>query len=287
MPFTLPWNMLLFHALTAHAVPDACDGYGDLGWGGSAAEGDVRYDGTSRYDQVGHSLAQLADFDGDGQTDLAFGAPGDAVGGPRAGRVDLMLSDHRYLSVRDVVTLEGPSDYARVGWTVRSAGDLDADGRTDLVISGRGGTGGASDGGRAWVISGRPNMPAVWRLADGADAELAGLEPGDDFGTAMAALGDVNGDGVGDLAFGAPGAGGVGAVYVFYGPVVGLVSPADADQVWWGEEVGDRAGASLAAVDVDLDGVAELVVGAPRNDGAIEAFGAAYVVRVAERTAGG
>lgn len=87
----------------------------------------------------------------------------------------------------------------------------------------------------------------------------------DGYGSAVSRVGDLNGDGVGDFAVGAPFAdeGGFDAGAVF------AVSGADRSliRVHLGEAVNDRFGASLAAVpDVDGDGLTDLLVGAPLND---------------------
>ena len=63
------------------------------------------------------------------------------------------------------------------------------------------------------------------------------------------------------MAIGAPGVGSsAGAVYVFYGPRLGPLAPADADVVFLGEEAGDSAGWSVAIVpDTGDDGIDDLL----------------------------
>ncbi len=74
--------------------------------------------------------------------------------------------------------------------------------------------------------------------------------------------GDFDGDGVGDLAVGAPcdasGGAGTGAVYVLYGPITPGRSLGEADGKLLGGRRGDFAGETLAAVDLDGDGDDEL-----------------------------
>jgi hypothetical protein len=94
------------------------------------------------------------------------------------------------------------------------------------------------------------------------------------FGSALAA-GDFDGDGIADLAIGAPAssAGGTnaGAVYVLYGSTAGLIARTDRRQIWSQQitvlggvaESGDRFGASLAAGDFDGNGYIDLAVGVP------------------------
>ena len=88
------------------------------------------------------------------------------------------------------------------------------------------------------------------------------------------ATGDVSADGLFDLALGDPnGGGGRGAVYLFRGragllPAV-VTLPAEAEAQAIGTDVGDRFGAALWSMDLDVfrDVGAELVVGAPGGDG--------------------
>ncbi|MBI5503061.1 MAG: FG-GAP repeat protein [Deltaproteobacteria bacterium] len=91
--------------------------------------------------------------------------------------------------------------------------------------------------------------------------------------------GDINGDGRSDVLTGAPlnDAEGMdaGRVYVFLG---GIVPDAVADLVLTGEAAGDQLGLSLAeAGDINADGFADLVVGAPHNAGGGADAGRAYV----------
>jgi hypothetical protein len=102
----------------------------------------------------------------------------------------------------------------------------------------------------------------------------SGGAPGDQMAAAVAALGDVNGDGAGDYAMGAPHADGLepdaGCVYVRSG------KDASVPWIFAGEHAGDLLGFSLAALgDIDGDGVSDLIAGAPL---AYVGFGAVYVI---------
>jgi len=105
-------------------------------------------------------------------------------------------------------------------------------------------------------------------------ATLTGESAYDRFGSAIAATGDLDGDGVGDFAVGAPGRAGAGAVYVFSGATHALLRRLD------DFATGDFGGHSLAnAGDVDGDGVNDLYVGAPRTRpwAPFDVHGAGYV----------
>ncbi|MFN7971728.1 MAG: integrin alpha [Acidobacteriota bacterium] len=113
------------------------------------------------------------------------------------------------------------------------AGDVNGDGFDDFMI---GDPNLGSARGSAFVVFGAgggfPAYPFWFDVAtlDGTNGfEIQGVAPGDRAGTSVAALGDVNGDGRGDLLVSAAGvAGGSGAAYVVYGPVLRARSPSRA-----------------------------------------------------------
>ena len=132
--------------------------------------------------------------------------------------------------------------------SVASAGDVDGDGTPDFAVGEPG----------AWADTGRVR---VWSGRTGA-AILAvdGMSPGDAFGHRVAGLGDVDGDGFGDVAASAPQPGSGGAR-----SYVRAISGASGAALWQVSSPSTRIafGTSLAVMgDLDLDGVRELVVGA-------------------------
>lgn len=251
----------------------------------SLADADVRIVGEGEEDSAGFVVAGAGDLDGDGRDDLvvsAFHAAGErpdegavyVLYGPLA-RGTLSLRD-----VRDRIVGETPGDHA--GIAVAPAGDLNGDGRDDLIVGApfHGST--ADDAGAAYVVHGP--VRGTFNLGFAA-ARLTGEGAGDLAGSAVAAVGDVSGDSVPDVVVGAPfnGRGGehAGAAYVLFGPLDGPRSLSSADLVLVGSAPGEEAGISVAGVpDVDGDGLGELVVGAW---GARGGRGAAYVVHDATR----
>ena len=142
------------------------------------------------------------------------------------------------------------------------------------------------------AVEGVPNEPGTLsgRInLTNANTTVRGANESDRLGTAVAEVGDLNGDGVADVAIGAPrndtGGFNAGAVYVFYGPVApGDVNASDANVTLYSAAPNSRAGAALGGADVDGDAESELLVGAPRGDQAAFDAGAVYVVDFDEDT---
>lgn len=94
-------------------------------------------------------------------------------------------------------------------------------------------------------------------------------------GLVLASGGDVNGDGYDDILIGMNGDGSPGSVYLFYGPLAGLLSVADADRIWTGEADGDAFGSAVGSVG------GHVIVGATRARGEdvnVHGKGATYLL---------
>lgn len=193
------------------------------------------------------------------------------------------------------VVLTGQSSGAAFGATLAVLADQDGGGLAELAVGATRADGGAevTDAGAVYVYSDMGASPT-----DGAGAlalTVLGEGSGARLGSEIQGCGDVDGDGFGDWAAGAPwysGAGGSFQGLVFLGASgMGLAEGAEvgfteAGVSWTGESTGDRAGDSIACA-FDLlgaesdapDGYADLVVGAPFSDGAQgEAAGRVYVI---------
>jgi FG-GAP repeat len=163
--------------------------------------------------------------------------------------------------------------------------DFNRDGFADLAVGIPGEDLGAfaDDGGAVSVLYGSATglQPGGDMFVQGSDGVGGTRENNDRFGSAVA-KGDFNGDGVVDLAVGAPGevvgsAVNTGAVNVLYGSGGGLTGGPVLTQP--NAEAGDLFGATLAAGDFDGDGFVDLAAGVPgENVGAVGNAGAVTVL---------
>ncbi|MBN1335205.1 MAG: FG-GAP repeat protein [Deltaproteobacteria bacterium] len=239
---------------------------------------DARLTGERYEDNAGSSVS-AGDVNGDGVDDVLVGAflersEGSQAGaaylvlGPVSGTVNLYLADAK---------LVGEDFYDNAGNSV-SAGDVDGDGVEDVLVGACREDTGGTDAGAVYLVLGPVAGTVDLSLAD---AKLIGEEEGDEAGWSVS-TGDVDGNGVDDVLVGAfmeeTVGSYAGAAYLVLGPVSGTVDLSLADAKFLAEEERDGAGSSLAAGDVDGDGVDDVLVGAyAENTGSRDA-GAAYLL---------
>ncbi len=148
----------------------------------------------------GRGVASAGDVDGDGNDDVVVGASYNDQGGTYAGAAYLVLgpvTGTLDLSLADAKLLGGMNDHA--GYGVSGAGDVDDDGRDDLLVGAYGDSEGGTFAGAAYLVLG----PATGTLdLDGADAKLVGERSNDCAGVSVAGVGDVDVDGHDDLLVG-------------------------------------------------------------------------------------
>ncbi len=255
----------------------------------TSGSGPVSADG----DRFGEAVAALGDLDNDGVEDIAVGAYFADAGGTDRGQVYVLFlnSDGSVKSSTSIGHGTAGISLADGDWFGRSlAGldDVDGDGVTDLAIGAVKDDTGGPDRGAVYVCMLNTNGTVKGTATKITSASVAGIADGDFFGNAVSSIGDLDTDGVCDLAIGAirddTGGSNRGAVYVCFlnadGTVDSSVKLADGTGGFSGVLAnGDEFGESIADLgDVDDDGVTDLVVGAPRSDVGGADRGSVFVV---------
>ena len=219
---------------------------------------------------------------------MLVGATYEDTGGSDAGAAYLLLGSRSGLSDGSVsgadakLTGEGMDHLATgaTGTGLASAGDVNGDGYSDVLIGASGEDTNGTGAGAAYLLLGSSSGLSDMSLAS-ADAKLTAESAGDRAGHSVSTAGDVNSDGYADLLVGAIAADTTGAVYLILGSsgAVSDMSLASADAKVTGEVADDSAGFSVStAGDVNDDGYSDWLLGAQGNDAGGSWSGAAYVI---------
>ncbi len=218
----------------------------------------------------GISVSGAGDVNSDGYKDIIIGARFASSGSFFQNGSALIYFGGTLLDNTPDVTISGSTNVENLGAAVSSAGDVNGDGYSDVIV-------GAYQfniaTGRAMIYYGGNLMNNV------ADVTLTGKQIHDNFGQSVAGAGDINGDGFDDVVVGAyqSDAGGVdaGSASVFFG---GTTMDIVADNFFTGKSSLDGFGCSIATgFDFNDDGYSDFVVGAYKNDQGGSDAGAAYL----------
>ena len=236
-----------------------------------------QWTGSQYYGGLGYAVDVGGDIDGDGRRDMIAGAyledqmEGDSIALVDAGRVHIWLGATLEEQMTPTATIHGASAGSQLGYSVAIIPDINGDGFDDVLAGGRGAsTDDVLASGEVQLILGsngdwdNPSAALTWLGSDAYDR----------MGSTVAAVGDLNGDGLGEIAFSTDNrrlssAGrethGTGAVIILNGhpDTADIAAPSEPDGRINGVGLSDSAGQSVATGDINGDGHLDLVVGAP------------------------
>ena len=256
-------------------------------------------------DRYGTDIANMGDLDGDGINDIAVGADHDSSNGDDKGAVYIHYLNSNGSLKEDTVkirhgTTNGPDIHSRGGYgnAVENIGDLDGDGVNDMAV---GESSDGTHGGRGYLHIHLMNADESIKSTNEIDPYSSSDMPGDKtsssgvhFASSIVNIGDHNNDGVDDLAIGASMEGywsdtdgvegldyqmGKGAVYILHMKTDGTIKESfrinedtqnGPSLVTHNNSIccsgGGQFGSSMASVDIDGNGIRELIVGAPSDN---------------------
>ena len=243
-------------------------------------------------DSFGSSVSNLGDLDGDSVTDIAVGACLDDDGGANHGAIwILFLNNNGTVKSHQKISdtqggFTGTLDDDAFGKSVTDIGDLDGDGVTDIAVGAHwddDGQWGNSDTGAVWILFLRSNgtVKSQQKISPISGGFNGTLNNGDYFGWSISNLGDLDGDGVTDIAMGAlqddDGGANHGAIWILFlnnnGTVKSHQKISDTQGGFTGTLDDGSFGYSVSdAGDLDGDGITDIAVGAPchrANRGAV------------------
>lgn len=240
----------------------------------SFAANTATFTGSGAINTFGQSMA-MGDFDGDGFEDLVVGASNGSYIAITYGTGAILSSTTVSTDTAVVITGASSSDFFGVNL---ASGDVNGDGYDDILV----GATTSSSAGAVYLIYGKAT-PLTSGAVESDSANIKFTGTSENLG--VVALDDLNGDGFADLVIGArlnsTSSESAGAVYILYGRsstfTTGSMASVASFQ-FTGEAAADKFGSSLAVGDLNGDGLAEVVAGAPNNDDAGIDAGAVYIV---------
>ena len=217
-------------------------------FGGSSMDNtpDVTMTGGAVNNFFGNSVSSAGDANGDGYSDVIVGAIGYNT---YTGRGYVFYGGLSMNNIPDV-TMTGEATDNAFGCSVSSAGDLNGDGYSDVIV---GAYGYSLSAGRAYIFYGSSSMN------NQKDLIFTGETAGDYFGVSVSSAGDVNGDGYSDIIIGAPVYNlSSGRTYIYYG---GITMNTLADVIMVGESLTSFGNSVSSAGDINGDGYSDVIVG--------------------------
>jgi len=234
--------------------------------------------------EFGCSVSGAGDVNGDGYSDVIIGADHYDNGEINEGAAFLFLGSPSGLIGRDpsdcAVLLESNQESSYFGCSISEADDVNGDGYADVIVGAYYYDNGETDEGAAFVFLGSPSG-LLGRDPSTCSAILESNQAVASFGESVSEAGDVNGDGYADIIVGTSGYDhgelGEGSAFLFMGSVQGIVGrdpsscaallESNQNYVSGGWDSPPRFGNNVSgAGDVNGDGYADVIIGAPGYD---------------------
>ena len=256
----------------------------------TVADADASYLSEGAGDFFGTGITSGGDLNGDDIDDMVVGANFRSQGSLSMvgklyvifGRTDgwetnvsIAAADASYL---------GEENYQYVGAYNVGGGDVNGDGYCDILIGVPYTNVIGSYQGRVYVVMGRSGEWGQNLSLSSAEVSIDGEDSGDYFGMNLGCMGDVNGDGLDDMIFGAdrhdtPVVGG-GKAYLLLGRTTGwdsIETLDDVDATFSGSSISGHLGSSISLVDIDMDGLTDVFIGAEYEEFEGQRYGRIYL----------
>jgi len=217
--------------------------------------------------QYGFAVSTAGDVNGDGYSDIAIGAPQANAGQAVEGVVYVFYGSSAGIGVAPNVVLESNLAGSQFGYSLNTAGDVNGDGYSDLIVGAptwESDAGTQDQEGSAWIFHG-----SATGLSTVPNIILQPNVPTQYMGYSVDGIGDVNNDGYSDVIAGAWLAAlpsfQEGAAYVYLGSAAGLTNTF-ANRLERNQSAAQFGASVAGAGDVNGDGYSDVAVGAYRYD---------------------